>query len=311
LYRSWRGTFYPSGLRQKDELAWASRHVTSIEINGTFYSLQRPSCFRAWRAETPDGFVFPIKGSRFITHMKKLRDVETALANFFASGVLALREKLGPVLWQFPASMPFDLARFEAFLELLPKTTTAAARLARRHDERVAGRSYVRAPVDLPLRHAVEVRHHAFFASSFLTLLERHDVAFVVSDGAGRWPYAEHVTARFVYVRLHGAEELYVSGYRPADLDRWRDRCQAWLRSGRDVYVYFDNDAKVHAPFNAIALMDRLGVKLSVRELPDLKGRRDAPVGGPDIIVPPRVDPRWALGRIALSSVRRRRTRSG
>src|SRR6185436_12815586 len=123
-YRSWRGTFYPAGLRQKDELAWASRHFTSIEVNGTFYSLQRPSCFRAWRAETPDGFVFPVKGSRFITHMKKLRDVETALANFFASGILALGEKLGPVLWQFPASMRFDLGRFEDFFSLLPTSTT-------------------------------------------------------------------------------------------------------------------------------------------------------------------------------------------
>lgn len=309
-YRSWRGTFYPTGLRQKDELAWASRHFTSIEINGTFYSLQRPSCFRLWRAATPDGFGFPIKGSRFITHMKKLRDVEALLANFLASGILALGEKLGPVLWQFPASMPFDLDRFEAFFERLPRTTRAAARLARRHDERVRGRSYVRAPVDRPIRHAVEVRHPVFFAPEFLALLRRHDIAFVVSDGAGRWPTAEHVTASFVYVRLHGAEELYVSGYRPRELDRWSDACRAWLRSGRDVYVYFDNDAKVHAPFDAMALMDRLGVRTAAAGLPELRGRRDRQPAGPDIIVPSRADPRWALGRVSPTRVRRRRVSS-
>jgi len=294
LYRSWRGTFYPLGLRQRDELAYASRHFGSIEINGTFYSLQRPTSFRLWREQAPEGFVYAVKGSRFITHMKKLRDVDVPLANFFASGVLALGDKLGPVLWQFPASMPFDLERFEAFFRLLPRTTREAARLARRHDARVRGRSYLRATSDLPIRHAVEVRQEAFFASPFLELLRRHDIAFVVSDGAGRWPLAEHVTASFVYVRLHGAEELYVSGYRPEELDRWAHACRGWLDSHRDVYVYFDNDAKVHAPVDAIGLMNRLGMETVPRDLPPLRGRRDMAPATPDRIGPSRADSRWA-----------------
>ena len=297
LYRSWRGTFYPSGLRQKDELAYTSRKVGSIEVNGTFYSLQRPECFTTWRDQSPHGFPFAIKGSRFITHMKKLRDVEVPLANFFASGLLALGEKLGPILWQFPAGMPTDLDRFEAFFELLPKTTRAAARLARRHDERVEGRSVTRAAVDVPIRYVVEVRSAPLFERPFLDLLERHGIGFVISDGAGRWPMADHVTAPVVYARLHGAEELYVSGYRPEELDAWAARCRRWMRQGRDVFVYFDNDAKVHAPYDAMGLMERLGLEPLAHDLPELGRGRSRP-RGPDVIAPTASgDPRWRLGR--------------
>jgi uncharacterized protein YecE (DUF72 family) len=295
-YRSWRGTFYPLGLRQRDELAFASRRFGSIEINGTFYSLQRPSSFAAWRDETPDDFVLAVKGSRFVTHMKKLRDVDAALANFFAQGLLALGGRLGPVLWQFPASMPFDLERFAAFFARLPRSTAAAARLARRHDARVRGRCVLTPRVDAPIRHAVEVRHEAFFAPRFLALLERHDIAFVVSDGAGRWPTAAHVTASFAYVRLHGSEELYVSGYRPAELDRWAATCRGFVERGLDVFVYFDNDAKVHAPADAEGLMRRLGIALPERAMPALRGRRAAGPAGPDAIGASRNDPRWRLG---------------
>jgi uncharacterized protein YecE (DUF72 family) len=297
LYGSWRGSFYPDGLRHADELGWTSHSVGSIEINGTFYSLQRPSSFRAWRAQTPPGFPIAVKGSRFITHMKKLRDVETALANFWASGLLALGDRLGPVLWQFPASMPLDAPRFEAFFDALPRTTCEASRLAKRHDERVAGRSYTRATSDLPIRYAVEVRHPSFFGPEFIALLRRRGIALAVSDGATRWPLREDVTADFVYVRLHGAEELYVSGYTDAALDHWATRIRSWRAGrsprgsilcapaaapdprGRDVYVYFDNDAKVHAPFDAMALMDRLGLRADEQGRPEPRAtrRRRAP----------------------------------
>jgi uncharacterized protein YecE (DUF72 family) len=257
-YPPWRRTFYPEGLAQRRELEHLSRRVSSIEINGSFYSLQRPENYRAWAAETPDDFVFAVKGGRFITHLKQLRDVETPLANFFASGVLALGPKLGPVLWQLPPRLRFDHDRIAAFLELLPRTTVAAAELAARHDERLDGRAYTDAGADRPLRHAMEVRNETFRDPSFRALLSEHDVALVVADSAGTWPCFTDVTADFVYVRLHGDSELYVSGYTPEALDGWADRVRAWLADGLDVVVYFDNDAKVHAPYDAIALAERL-----------------------------------------------------
>src|SRR5688500_1932022 len=153
-YGPWRGTFSPKGLAQRRELEYASRRLNSIEINGSFYSLQRPEFYQQWYDATPDDFVFAVKGGRFITHMKKLKDVETPLANFFASGVLKLKEKLGPILWQFPPGFAFNEERFGDFFELLPKTTTEAARLARKHDERLKGRSWTKADADRPIRYA-------------------------------------------------------------------------------------------------------------------------------------------------------------
>jgi uncharacterized protein YecE (DUF72 family) len=276
-YKPWRGVFYPEGLAHRRELEYASRRMGSIEINGSFYSLQRPSSYRRWYEETPPGFVFAVKGSRFITHMKKLRDVEVPLANFLASGVLRLADKLGPILWQFPERMPADLDRFARFLELLPGTTDEAAELAKGHDERMEGRSWTEAEASLPLRHAFEVRNPGFLGPDFVALLREHGAALVFADTAGRWPYAEDVTADFVYVRLHGAEQLYASGYTDEQLDWWAARIREWKRgcqphdaacvaaegpaaaAARDVYVYFDNDAKVHAPFDAMRLIERLG----------------------------------------------------
>lgn len=275
-YPGWRGAFYPEGLVQRRELAYASRTMNSIEINGSFYSLQRPSSYRKWYEATPDGFVFAVKGSRFITHMKKLRDVEGPLANFFASGVLRLADKLGPILWQFPPQLTYDAGRFEAFLSLLPRSAAAAAALAEGHDERLAGRSWTEAEHEGPLRHAFEVRHPSFFTPAFAGLLRDHGAALVFADTAGLWPYAEELTADFVYLRLHGAEQLYASGYTDPQLDWWAERIRAWHTGGeppdarrlteavppggdgRDVYVYFDNDAKVHAPFDAQRLAERL-----------------------------------------------------
>ncbi|MGH4021403.1 MAG: DUF72 domain-containing protein [Pseudonocardiaceae bacterium] len=275
VYPPWRGTFYPSGLAHRRELEYLSRRVGTIEINGSFYSLQRPASYRAWSDQTAEDFVFSVKGGRFITHMKKLRDVEGPLANFLASGVLALGPKLGPLLWQLPPVLAFDAARLEAFFELLPRSTAAAARLAEHHDERLDGRAWTTTDADRPLRHALEVRHPSYRDPRFVELLRAHDVALVVADTAGTWPYLEDVTADFIYVRLHGDVELYTSGYTGDALDSWAERVRIWHAGGsprtehtvappaeqqpRDVFVYFDNDVKVHAPADAVTLARQLG----------------------------------------------------
>jgi uncharacterized protein YecE (DUF72 family) len=259
-YAGWRGDFYPRGLVQRRELEYAAERMTSIEINGSFYSLQRPTSYAAWRDQTPDDFVFAVKGGRFITHMKKLAGVETALANFFASGVLALGRKTGPFLWQLPPNLGFDADRLAAFFDLLPRTSLEAAELARGHDAKIGeDRALTGTEVDVPLRHALEVRHASFTGPETLALLERHDVALVVADTAGRWPLIEGRTSDHMYVRLHGDAELYTSGYSPEALDRWAAKCLAWAEQGMDVFVYFDNDVKGYAPHDAMALIERVG----------------------------------------------------
>lgn len=258
-YAGWRGDFYPPGLPQRRELEYAASRLTSVEINGSFYSLQRPTSYRRWREETPDDFVFAVKGGRFVTHLKKLRDVETPLANFFASGVLALGPKLGPVLWQLPESLPFDAERLAGFFALLPRTTTEAAALAARHDDKVPDdRALTTTEVQRPLRHALEFRSPTYCSSEAYDLLRAHGVACVLADSAGRWPRAEQDTADFRYVRLHGDTELYTSGYAPAALDAWARKIRGWVAAGQDVHVYFDNDAKGFAPHDAVALLARL-----------------------------------------------------
>jgi uncharacterized protein YecE (DUF72 family) len=277
-YEPWRGVFYPSKLAQRRELEFASRMMGTIEINGSFYSLQRPEFYAEWRDDTPDDFVFAVKGPRYITHMRKLTQIEAPLANFFASGVFELGPKLGPILWQFPPMLPFLEDRFEAFFSMLPRDTEAALALARRHDHRVQGRTSLSVDRRRPLRHAVEIRHPSFAHERFVRMLRRHRVALVVADTAGRWPLCEDLTAGFVYLRLHGDEELYASGYGDAALERWAERIRAWSegsqvpdarlitpaaaprRASRDVYVYFDNDVKVHAPYDAAVLMRKLGL---------------------------------------------------
>jgi len=270
-YKGWRGKFYPRGLPQRLELAHAAQRYGAIEINGTFYSLQRPASFRSWREQTPHGFLFAVKGPRFITHMLKLRRARTPLANFLASGVLGLEEKLGPILWQFPAALHFDEQRFEEFFSLLPRTTTAALTLAREHDGRMKGRTWLEPVARRPLRHAVEIRHDSFCSPDFIQQLRRHRIGLVVADTVD-WPLLMDVTADFVYCRLHGSRQLYTSGYGPAALQDWARRARAWGRGGeprdarrvlprspieprgRDVFVFFDNDAKVRAPPDAAAL---------------------------------------------------------
>ncbi|MGH3332522.1 MAG: DUF72 domain-containing protein [Nocardioidaceae bacterium] len=258
-YAGWRGDFYPRGLPHKQELAYAAERMTSIEINGSFYSLQRPTSYASWRDQSPDDFVFAVKGGRYITHLKRLADVEAPLANFFASGVLALGPKLGPILWQLPPTLGFDAERLSAFFDLLPRTTAQAAARAQKHDEKLPDdRVLTTTDADRPLRHALEVRHDSFRNPEAVSLLREHDIAFVVADTAGRWPLVEEVTSSFMYVRLHGDIELYASGYTSEALDRWAEKLQRWSRKGLDVFVYFDNDAKGYAPHDALALLSRL-----------------------------------------------------
>lgn len=258
-YPSWRGDFYPAGLRQRDELAHLSRELNAVELNGSFYSLQRPSSYTSWAEQVPVDFLFAVKGGRFITHMRRLADVDTALANFFASGVLALGAKLGPVLWQLPANLPFDPERLGDFFDRLPRTTDAAGVLAADHDDKVPeGRSLTTPSVSMPIRHALEPRHESFQSAPARELLRQHGIAMVISDSAGTWPQFDVVTSDLVYVRLHGDTELYRSGYSQAALESWAERVREWQHTGLDVHVYFDNDARGHAPHDAQTLLGLL-----------------------------------------------------
>lgn len=290
-YAPWRKNFYPEGLTQKRELYFASRAVNSIEINGSFYALQTPERYQSWHDDTPDDFVFSVKAPRFITHIRRLKDVEHPIANFFASGVLHLKKKLGPILWQLPPSFKFDPELFEAFLRLLPKTAkeaTAAVQQYRDQFENPTRQSQ-------RLRHCVEIRNSTFKEAEFIELLRRFNVAFVVADSAGRFPYAEDMTSDFVYMRLHGDTELYKSGYSDEALDRWFKRMRAWSSGGqpkdaqliidvdtdadtsreakeRDVFCYFDNTDKLWAPYDARKILAKLDL---LKNLPAEPGKLD------------------------------------
>ena len=262
-YPRWRGTFYPRGLPQRQELRYAAERMNSVEINGSFYSLQRRSSFEAWAASVPEDFVFAVKGGRFITHMKKLSGIETPLANFLASGVLALDQKLGPILWQLPPSLGFNADRMDAFLAQLPRSAGSAAEIATHHDQRIPDDRALTKSVHprYRLRHAIEPRHESFRTPEFYRLLRRYKMALVISDNPGKWPIFTEITTDLMYLRLHGHDQLYVSGYSDQELDDWAAKIRSWTERGCDVYVYFDNDAKVHAPFDAMSLMERLGVR--------------------------------------------------
>lgn len=276
-YAGWRGVFYPKDLKQARELEFASRIVETIEINGSHYSLQTLASYKTWHAATPAHFVFSVKGPRYLTHMLRFRDdsARPAMANFFASGVLALEEKLGPFLWQFPPNYSFDPERLDRFLNMLPRDTREAAVLAGQHDTRVK-EPWFDVRRHRKLRHAIEVRHPGFESPDFIKTLRKHGVALVVSDSVAGWPYAEDLTADFIYMRLHGTETLYGGSYTDAALDHWASRIRDWsngkepadaklfsaararTRKSRDVFCYFDNDQKVRAPFDAQHLMMRL-----------------------------------------------------
>lgn len=257
-YMSWRGPFYPQKLPPRRFLEHISRRLPSVELNATFYSLQSPACFGRWVEETPPGYIFAVKGSRFITHNLKLGRPERALANFYASGVLALGKKTGPFLWQLPPLLRFNPERIEAFIDALPRTTAEAERLAAGHDPGLLKRgALAEAAGRCRYRHVFEVRHPTWMDPAFFALLRRRRCGFVIADTAGKFPYAEEVTADFVYVRLHGSQVLYTSGYTDAELDGWADRVERWARAGLDVYVYFDNDAQAYAPVDAERLLAR------------------------------------------------------
>jgi uncharacterized protein YecE (DUF72 family) len=279
-YAPWRGNFYPKGWPQHAELEYAARCFPSIEINGSFYSLQSPRSWQAWYEATPGDFVFGVKGPRYITHMLRLRNVEKPLANFFASGIFRLREKLGPILWQLPPNFTFEADRLASFLALLPRDLKEAAALARGREAFMRGRVALNIGANQTLRYALEVRHESFNDARFVRLLRQHDVALVIAESAQRWPMLQDVTADFLYLRLHGDKKLYRSGYGPKALARWADRIAAWSSGGepgdaikadpqrkprrrpRDVYCFFDNtDEKLRAPVDAQALMKRLGLR--------------------------------------------------
>jgi uncharacterized protein YecE (DUF72 family) len=273
-YPPWRGVFYPEKLRQSDELSFAASKFHTIEINGTFYGTQKPASYLKWFEATPKDFVFSVKAPRYISHILRLRDAQTPLANFLASGLLRLGPKLGPILWQFPPTMKYDKQLFEAFFALLPHDTGAAIATARQHSLQ-KNRVWLETDKQRQVRHAVEIRHESFRDASFIRMLRRFNVALVCADTV-EWPRLMDVTSNFIYCRLHGSERLYASGYDAKALGEWEKRVRAWAageepadaqricgpgkpcQSGHDVFLYFDNDIKVKAPENAAGLAKRL-----------------------------------------------------
>jgi uncharacterized protein YecE (DUF72 family) len=234
-FAPWRGVFYPKGTRQADELQYASRKLTAIEINGTYYSSQKPATFAKWATDTPDGFVFSVKASRFCTNRRVLADAGESIDRFFAQGLGELGDRLGPILWQFMAAKPFARDDFAAFLDLLPRT--------------LGGRD---------LRHCVEVRHASFQDTAFIDLCREHGVAICLADHP-TYPMIEEMTADVVYARLmRGADDIETC-YPAADLDAWAGRLKAYAAMDRDVFAFFISSGKVRAPAGAMALIQRLG----------------------------------------------------
>ncbi|MGB3864199.1 MAG: DUF72 domain-containing protein [Xanthobacteraceae bacterium] len=251
-FAPWRGVFYPDKLPHAKELAYAASHLTSIEINGTFYGSQKPESFRKWASEVPDGFVFSLKGPRFATNRKVLAEAGDSVRRFYDSGVLELGDRLGPVLWQFAPTKKFDEADFAAFLELLPR--------------KLDGRN---------LRHVVEVRHDSFRAPAFIDLLRRFKIPVVFSEHA-TYPAIADITGDFVYARLQKGRDDLATGYPPKALDAWARRLETWAAGGepddlprvtttppeakqRDVFAYVIHEGKVRAPAAAMALIERIG----------------------------------------------------
>jgi uncharacterized protein YecE (DUF72 family) len=251
VFAPWRGEFYPKGLPQARELEHASRHLTSIEINGTFYRTQKPESFRKWADETPDDFVFSVKGPQFATNRRVLAEAGDSIERFFKSGVLELKSKLGPILWQMAPTKKFDPEDFAGFLALLPKTLDGRA-----------------------IRHVVEIRQPSFLVPEFIELLHKYSVAVVLVE-SGKHPLIPDVTSDFIYARLQGTSEKEKTGYSAKALDAWAERARAWEAGGapddlktvgekppakakRDVFVYMISGAKVRAPAAAMALIERL-----------------------------------------------------
>jgi uncharacterized protein YecE (DUF72 family) len=290
-YAPWRGTFYPKGLVQKHELHFASRTINSIEINGSFYKLQNPDIYRRWYEDTPADFKFSVKAYREITHFKRLRNIETSIADFFASGLLELRDKLGPILWQFPPSFKFDKDLFTHFLELLPHDFHSALVCARK-SHRYSETDSADSSRNQKIRHAVEIRNQSFVNEEFIHLLKDAGTALVIADTAGRWPQFEDITSDFIYMRLHGDTELYRSGYSDKALDYWFKRMQKWHKgdqpedaklilphsstttSKRAIYCYFDNTDKLWAPYDARKILEKFRLDSDLEETPGKMSER-------------------------------------
>jgi len=287
-YAGWRGNFYPKKLPQKSELAFASRLVNSIEINGTFYALQKPNSFQTWYAQVPEDYRFSVKGGQYITHIRRLKEVDEAVANFFASGILCLKEKLGPILWQFPPNVMLKDDRFEKFLKLLPYDSKSAGRLARRHGKKVEGRAWCDPGGSYPIRHAFEFRHQSFMNPDFIQMLRAFGVAVVFAHAGNKSPYVEDVTADFIYARLHGEDDrFHRKGYTEESLDWWTKRIKSWTSGKqprdaqlvstqkpklipRDAFIYFDNETKIHAPKDAMRLLSKLKIKIPTTKLAEV-----------------------------------------
>lgn len=308
-YEPWRKIFYPSGLVQKRELEYASRKVNSIEINGTFYSMQRPKSYESWYTRTPDDFMFSLKGPKHITHERRLKDVATPVANFLASGLLCLKQKLGPILWQFPPTMPFNPDLFEEFMTMLPHDTLQAAEIAQGHSDWMKDRCYLSAETSYPMRHAIEARHDSFKDPEFVALARKYHIAIVVGDTAGRWPLIEDLTADFVYIRLHGDETIYPDGYTDEALQFWAQRIFTWARGEqpddarvispvapalkpRDVFAYADDDTKTNAPRDAMKLWTFLDGKIPSDAETGIEIKKPRAKSAPKKAAPPQNTPK-------------------
>ena len=260
VFAPWRGAFYPDGLVQKDELAYASARLGSIEINATFRANQKPASFAKWGEQTRAGFVFSIKGPQLVTHLRRLQHCEIELANFFASSPLALGSKLGPFIWKLPPNLSFDAAVLGDFLDLLPRTIPDYVALAGKADGRLKSDPYLQAEGVGPIRHAIELRHPSFDDPAVNALLAAHNVARVIADTADN-PHRT-LTADFAYCRLQGPAHDAAKGYQPADIASWAETMGGWRAAGKDVFAYFVHEDKLHAPVNAIALRQALGITL-------------------------------------------------
>lgn len=267
----WRDGFYPKKVTRKEELSYASRKVTSIEINGTFYALQKPETFQRWYGDTPDDFKFSVKAPQFITHVLRLRECEEPLSTFLASGLLCLKEKLGPILWQFPPYMTLKDNRFEEFAKILPHTSLEAAELAKNHSAHIKDRAWTKAGGKFRMRHAFEFRHPSFMKPEFIDMLRSYGIAVVFADSGKSSPYCEDLTSDFVYLRMHGDKPTQKKGYSLLELKRLAKKIELWSNGKqprgaqtvskgkptpgeKDIFVYFDNNATETAPIDALRL---------------------------------------------------------
>lgn len=258
VYAPWRGSFFPTGLVQKKELSYAASRLTSIEINATFRANQKPESFARWAGETPDGFKFSVKGPQLVTHIRRLKNCTQELANFFASGPLAMGDRLGPFVWQLPPNLAFDPEPFAAFLSLLPRDIDAYLALAGQADGARA-KPYLEANGITSIRHAIEPRHASFDHPAANALLRQHNVARVIADTTEN--PSRDLTADFAYCRLQGPARPDAEGYTEADITDWAKTIGCWRDQGHDTFAYFVHEDKLHAPANAIALRRALGIE--------------------------------------------------